>query len=233
MAHQLSLFDAVEQWRPVVGWEGLYEVSDRGRVRSLPRIVYAGPVVGQRQAVGGIRTLVQSKRGHLVVALCRDGNDHRRYVHHLVLEAFVGLRPPGTECCHRNDIKTDNRLENLRWDTSSANMQDRVRNGIHPMSRKTHCKNGHAFDEANTGINYRGARWCRQCNRDIKRRIGNGCRRCAEGRPCDFTHGVAGYTYHGCRCATCKQAQSARDHEKYVARRDRNAAKDRRVDHAA
>jgi len=158
-----------------------------------------------------------------VTTLSRNADYHRRYIHHLVLEAFVGPRPPGTECCHRNDIKTDNRLENLRWDTSSANMYDRVRNGIHPMSRKTHCKNGHPFDAANTGIGQRGNRWCRQCNKDIKRRIGASCRKCAEGQPCDFRHGVSGHTYHGCRCDTCKQAKSALDHENYVRRCARQA----------
>jgi hypothetical protein len=53
----------------------------------------------------------------------------RRYVHHLVLEAFVGPRPKGMECCHWDDDATNNRLSNLRWGTRLDNMQDRIRNG--------------------------------------------------------------------------------------------------------
>jgi hypothetical protein len=49
-------------------------------------------------------------------------------VHLLVLEAFVGPRPPGLEGCHANDIKADNRLVNLRWDTRKSNTRDKVRN---------------------------------------------------------------------------------------------------------
>lgn len=138
----------VEIWLPVVGWEGLYEVSDR--VRSLPRMVYAGRG-RQRFNAGRLLKLPVTKRGYLQATLCREGKERKRPVNLLVLEAFVGPCPPGQECCHGNDIKTDNRLENLRWDTDSANSYDQVRNGKHPMARKTHCKNGHPFDEANTG----------------------------------------------------------------------------------
>jgi hypothetical protein len=52
-----------------------------------------------------------------------------RLVHHLVLEAFVGSRPPGTECCHNDDDPANNRLSNLRWDTHLANMGDMKRRG--------------------------------------------------------------------------------------------------------
>jgi hypothetical protein len=210
-----------ERWLPVIGWEGLYEISDRGAVRSLPRIVSAGPRAHQRRASGRLLKPALTKRGYFQATLCRDGKDRKRPVHQLILEAFIGPRPPGMECCHANDIKTDNRLENLRWDTTSANSYDRVRNGIHPMSRKTHCKNGHPFDKTNTGINYRGARWCRQCNRDIKRRIGTGCQKCARGMHCDFEHGVGGHNYHGCRCDICRKAKSARDHDAYMRRCNR------------
>jgi hypothetical protein len=51
---------------------------------------------------------------------------HRR-VHHLVLETFIGPRPPGLQCCHWDGVKTNNRLMNLRWDTPGANGQDAMR----------------------------------------------------------------------------------------------------------
>lgn len=125
-----------EQWRAIPKWEGLYEVSDQGRVRSLSRRVPHR--VSGSLAISG-RVLVQSPKrdgrnlGHLVVTLIDSASRRRRVapVHHLVLEAFVGPRPPGFECCHANDDGTDNRLTNLRWDTRSANVRDQVVNGLH------------------------------------------------------------------------------------------------------
>jgi hypothetical protein len=215
---------AEERWRPVVGWEGLYDVSDRGRVRTVARTGVRRD--GSRCPVPPrIRALIPNQRsGHLYVGLSDGGRVRQAKVHHLVLEAFVGPCPPGMQCCHFDDDPANNNIRNLRWDTGSANMLDRVRNGRHPMAQKTRCKNGHLFDEVNTGIGRRNGRiyrWCRQCNKDAKSRIGTACRRCAEGLPCEFPHGIGGHSYHGCRCEVCTQAKSAYDHERYLRRRDR------------
>jgi hypothetical protein len=59
-----------------------------------------------------------------------------RTVHQLVLEAFVGPKPEGFECCHADDDPTNNRLENLRWDTQCANAADRIRNGGYPRGTR-------------------------------------------------------------------------------------------------
>lgn len=70
------------------------------------------------------------------------------------------------ECCHLNDIGHDNRLDNLRWDTRSANVQDCITNGGHNHASKTHCKRGHEFTDANTRIvldRVRPRRSCRAC----------------------------------------------------------------------
>lgn len=80
-----------------------------------------------------------SSHGYHVVSLRPDGEQKHNgkpktlYVHHLVLEVFVGPRPSGTLACHANDLPTDNRVENLRWDTPSANNADAKRNGRVPM----------------------------------------------------------------------------------------------------
>jgi hypothetical protein len=148
-----------ERWLPVVGYEGMYEVSDQGRVCSL-----------KRAAARILRPWRDPSDGRLHVVLCKnDGHPRTRKVPHLVLEAFVGPCPPGQECCHANDIGDDNRWpENLRWDTPSANELDKVRNGRHPMANKTHCKRGHPFDEENTYL-HGGQRFCRECGRENKR----------------------------------------------------------------
>jgi hypothetical protein len=75
-----------------------------------------------------------NQRGYLGLHIL----NHRRYVHRLVLEAWVGSCPVGMGACHNNGIWTDNRVENLRWDTQSSNCQDTVKHGNCPLS-------GHKF----------------------------------------------------------------------------------------
>lgn len=96
-----------EHWLPVVGWEGFYEVSDQGRVR--------------RVDTGKIRKCVQAGCRYRAVKLCRPGRIERKYVHVMVLEAFVGPRPDGYETDHLDFDTTNNRLTNLRWIPASMN----------------------------------------------------------------------------------------------------------------
>lgn len=110
----------VEHWRPVVGYEERYEVSDRGRVRSLKKrngAVRDPPLVMSLLSVGG---------GYRAVCF---GREHRTYVHRLVLEAFVGPCPLGMEACHWDGNRAANHADNLRWDTRSANRDDARRHG--------------------------------------------------------------------------------------------------------
>jgi hypothetical protein len=131
----------IEQWRPIAGYEGAYMVSDHGRVRSLDRVItYRDGRT--RFHPGRILRPGDTGGGHIVYL--GAGIQNQKSVHRLVLEAFVGPCPPGMEACHWNDIRHDNRLENLRWDTHSANEFDKVRNGRHRRAGgKTHRKNSH------------------------------------------------------------------------------------------
>jgi HNH endonuclease len=72
---------------------------------------------------------IASRGGYLVVNLSTGGKKSQRFVHRLVLEAFVGPRPPGLVCCHGDGDPTNNRLENLRWDTYLANSADMLLHG--------------------------------------------------------------------------------------------------------
>src|SRR6185312_7030300 len=67
--------------------------------------------------------------GYIMVSLFKDGSQFVRYAHRLVLEAFVGPCPDGMECCHNDGNPANNRVENLRWDTTSANQLDREAHG--------------------------------------------------------------------------------------------------------
>lgn len=84
-------------------------------------------------------------KGHLAVELWRDGKAHRVKVHLLVLSVFVGPRPEGLETRHLDGNPENNRVENLRYGTSSENSLDQVRHGTHPYASRTHCKNAHEF----------------------------------------------------------------------------------------
>ena len=148
----------VESWRPVVGWEGFYEVSSHGRVRSIDRIHHSR--AGYTQKYRGRMLRPNLTHGYWGVTLSRDTIPSTRKVHHLVLEAFVGPRPEGMEACHINGIRNDARLSNLRWGTHSSNTLDQVRHGTHAEARKTHCPRGHVYD-----LFYKRGRKCSVCKR--------------------------------------------------------------------
>ena len=114
-----------ERWSLVVGYEDFYEVSDRGRVRSLDRVDSMGRVWRGRI----LKQSTNNKAGHLSVSLAARGVNCKRTVHRLVLEAFVGPCPPGMECCHENGDGGNNLAENLRWDTHRNNEADKRRHG--------------------------------------------------------------------------------------------------------
>ena len=156
------------EWRSVVGYEGVYEVSDQGHIRSLDRHIEQVGRSGklyQRFMRGHSMTLTVGSHGYPHVNLRRAGTSNLSLVHRLVLEAFIGPCPEGMEACHANDIKADNRLANLRWDSSEANKRDMLRNGGHYQANQTHCKHGHEFTPENTIARGDGGRGCRACKR--------------------------------------------------------------------
>jgi hypothetical protein len=136
-------------WREITGYEGSYEVSDSGDVRSLDRVVEYR--TGRRVPLKGVTlSPALSKCGHLKVSLTQHNQAETRLVHQLVAEAFIGPRPDGLEVRHLNGIGTDNRVENLAYGTHQQNVRDRNRHGTCPQLLKTHCPQGHPYDEANT-----------------------------------------------------------------------------------
>jgi NUMOD4 motif len=123
----------MERWLPVVDWEDWYEVSDRGQVRSLDRIVTQVNRWGSlttRRHWGHILAPVLNKRGYFQVKLCRNGQRETWHVHCLVLRAFVGACPEGQESLHGPGGQQDNRWpENLCYGTHWQNMMEKYRDG--------------------------------------------------------------------------------------------------------
>ena len=145
--------EAVEEWRPVPDWEGLYEVSDFGRFRSV--------------RTGHVLAMHYNRGNYAVIGLCRNGKQSPFAAHRLVLRAFKG--EPLTNdlhVCHINGDRVDNRPENMYWGTPLDNAEDMRRHKTHRNARKTHCQDGHEFTAGNTYTDPSGSRYCRKC-RDI------------------------------------------------------------------
>ncbi len=125
----------LEQWRPIPKWEGLYQVSDHGRVRSLPRVRKdrAGKV---RRWPGKQLALVRDGNGYLRVNLSDLGRREARCVHGLVAEAFIGSRPESMEVCHNDGNRDNNALSNLRYGTALENQRDRRAHGTDPTGSR-------------------------------------------------------------------------------------------------
>lgn len=118
------MISGMETWLDVVGYEGFYEVSSLGRVRSAPRV--AGRGFGR----GGCRPISATilkpwpdKNGYAKIVLCVDNKRKSISVHRLVAMAFLGEQPDRPFVNHKNGRTDDNRIENLEWVTSSENTQ--------------------------------------------------------------------------------------------------------------
>jgi hypothetical protein len=155
-----------ERWLAAAGYEGYYEVSDRGRVRSVSRTLYLCD--GRtRPHHGKLRAISINSQGQHYVTLHTCGSSRTELVHHLVLETFVGPRPSGLEGCHWDDDSSNNAVDNLRWDTHGANMRDCVRNGNNQQSLKITCPRRHVLVSPNLVVSKLaiGRRECLACRR--------------------------------------------------------------------
>ena len=111
-----------EQWKEVVGFNGFYEVSSLGRVRSLDRKVFRLGRFGQDSHnvyKGKLIPVWQTSNGYYRITLNREGKKSNHLVHRLVANAFLENPKSKETVNHKNGIKADNRLENLEWATRS------------------------------------------------------------------------------------------------------------------
>jgi len=117
-----------EEWRPVQGFVGVYEVSSLGRVHSLDRVIEDAKL-GQKRIKGRMLRLSRHTGGYMQCSLASGGRTRKAKVHRLVANAFLRMPRGNVVVCHINGDPADNRVGNLRWATQSQNMKDRVRHG--------------------------------------------------------------------------------------------------------
>lgn len=176
MAAQQSTFFDVEIWKPVAGYERAYEVSTQGRVRGLDRKVIGTNGVEQ-PVKGRLLSLNKDRYGYLYVNLYGPNGANTFKVHRLVASAFIGECPNGYHVDHIDNVRTNNAVENLQFISPAGNIhrqslfgtsqRDRVEDGTHPQTKKTHCPRGHLLEAPNLEKSTlkRGGRKCIACSR--------------------------------------------------------------------
>lgn len=122
-----------EVWKPIIGYEGLYEVSDMGRVR---RLTQRNKVCNRAYVYPRILKPCSHSKGYKQVTLSRNGVSLSRSIHRLVLEAFIGERD-GMQGAHLNGVQSDNRLKNLKWVTQAENELHKVSHGKSVIGEKS------------------------------------------------------------------------------------------------
>jgi hypothetical protein len=115
-------------WADIPNYEGLYQVTNDGRVRSLDRPHRKGQMLKPQ--------IDTSRYGHVSYSLCKNGKMRKYGAHQLVLLAFVGQCPEGMEVRHLNGIAGDNRIENLKYGTPKENSDDAKKHGTSQIGYK-------------------------------------------------------------------------------------------------
>lgn len=155
----------IETWKSVDGFEGVYEVSDLGRVRSIPRVTETkrGPWMYR----GRVLKNNKGANGYAMVKLKSPGREETKYVHHLVANTFMGPTPDGLDICHNDGDAMNPALSNLRFDTRRENNLDKIRHGTDHNKRKLYCPRGHLLQEPNLQYHRRddNHRVCLACAR--------------------------------------------------------------------
>lgn len=175
----------MENWKPIPGYEGYYEASDYGRVRSVERIVASScRNGGQRFRPAKVLRLKRRSNGYLSVSLSRDGVIKDALVHRLVAETFLGKPTSDQKVVnHLNLNKTDNRVLNLEWCSQGDNNRHSRANQEYkptPLRKKIRCVEKNLVFESS----YQAAVWVNEHDKQFSGNIPSMARRiraCATG----------------------------------------------------
>lgn len=137
-----------EIWKDINGYQGVYQVSNLGRVRSLDRMVEVFVDDGKRTPFtytqlkkGRILKLRKERCGYIKVDLSINSFDKSYLVHRLVALTFISNIHNKEQVNHKNGIKTDNRVDNLEWCTRLENMRHAYVNGLNHNGKGEAARN--------------------------------------------------------------------------------------------
>jgi hypothetical protein len=118
-----------EKYKDVFGYEGLYQVSNYGNVKSIDRLIRNSRNKNCFVKCSGKKIKPFFKNGYKFVALSKNGKPRHHYIHRLVLTAFVGPPKSKKECRHLDGNRRNNNVSNLEWGTRKQNMADAIEHG--------------------------------------------------------------------------------------------------------
>lgn len=118
-----------EIWKDIKGYEGLYQVSNLGRVKALAKRIDKGKC--HRIFPEKILVPIETNRGYLRIKICKDRKIYKLRIHRLVAEAFIINIENKPEVNHIDGNKKNNNINNLEWVTSKENKDHAVRMGLY------------------------------------------------------------------------------------------------------
>lgn len=161
-----------EEWRDIADWEGRYQVSNYGHVRSMPRYIQQRNRWDQiilRSYEGRLIVPEITERGYRRIKLHRLGQTCRTSAHRLVAQTYIGPAPDArSQACHNDGNPANNWVGNIRWDSPAGNIADRVAHGRDFNANKTHCPRKHDLRPPNLKVRLfeeTGHRSCLACSR--------------------------------------------------------------------
>lgn len=128
-----------EIWKPVQGYEGAYEASNLGNVRSLNRVIHYQNG-STRNRKGKVLKPHIDTSGYAVVYLAVSGHQSAKFVHTLVAKCFLPNDDPTLEVNHKDGNKSNNCVENLEWCTHRENILHAFQTGLHGKPLTEHMK---------------------------------------------------------------------------------------------
>lgn len=120
-----------EEWKDIPGYEGLYQISNTGKIKGLPRVTMQNQILKERILIPGV-----INNGYLQITLHKNGEHKNFLVHRLVANAFIPNPKNLPEVNHKDEDKTNCNADNLEWCTRQYNLNYGTRNQRSAESRR-------------------------------------------------------------------------------------------------